>query len=129
MKESKEVKELRGKILGMEMELNLLSRDLERFKMELLYNQKMKKLIEENLEFLRTTKAAVSLLEFKKIKQQESLVNTRVVYYKTKILPLERSLNMKESFHKEEMERFERVYRMQFENNILEFKYDRRKKA
>lgn len=129
MKESKEVKELRGKILGMEMELNLLSKDLERFKMELLYNQKMKKMIEENLDFLRTTTAAVSLLEFKKIKQQEALVNARVVYYKGKITPLEQALNTKEGFHKQEMERFERAYRMQFENNILEFRYDRRKEA
>lgn len=129
MKESKEVKELRGKILGMEMELNLISKDLNRFKNELLYNQKMQKIIEENLDFLKTTTAAVSLPEFKKIKQQQSLVENRVKYYKSKVTPLEQVLGKKETFHKEEMERFEELYRMQFENNVLEFPNDRRKKA
>ena len=129
MKESKEVKELRGKILGMEMELNLISKDLNRFKIELLYNEKMKTMIEENLDFLKTTKAAVSLPEYKKIKQQESLVNNRVLYYKTKITPLEQALGRKEDFHKQEMERFEKIYRMQFENNVLEFRNDRRKEV
>lgn len=129
MKESKEVKELRGKLLGMEMELNLISKELERFKNELSYNKKMLILIQENIDFLKTSNAAVSLSEYKKIKQQKNLIETRIVYYRTKAQPLEQILNTKELSHKEEMERFEHIYRMQFKNNILEFPGDRRKKA
>lgn len=129
MKETREVKQLRSKILGMEMELCMISKDLERFKNELTYNQIMLARIEENINFLQTSNAAVSLNEFKKIKQQKKLVETRIKYYKQKVQPLEQMLMRKETFHKEEMERFEKAYRLQFQNNILEFPYDRRKKA
>jgi len=129
VRETKEVKELRSKILGMELEMNLLSKDLERFKNELLYNNKMRNLIEENLHFLKTSDAAVSLSEYKKIKQQQTLVNQRMKYYKAKIQPLEQILGMKEVNRDEEMRRFEEMYRLQFTNNILEFPYERRKEA
>ena len=129
MKESKEVKELRSKILGMEMELSILSKDLERFKIELNYNLKMKETTEENVEFLKNSKAAVSLSEYRKIKQQKHLVDVRIKYYRSKIQPLEQILDRKEDFHKKEIERFEEVYRLQFKNNILEFPNDRRKEA
>jgi len=129
VRETKEVKELRSKILGMELEMNLLSKDLERFKNDLLYNQKMRDLIEENLNFLRTSSAAVSLSEYKKIKQQQKLVNQRIKYYKAKVLPLEQVLGIKEVNREQEMKRFEEMYRLQFTNNILEFPYERRKEA
>lgn len=129
MKESKEVKTLRSKLLGMELELNLLSKDLERFNFELIYNQKMLEATLENLDFLKTTEAAISLSEFKKTKQQRKLIEMRIKYYKQKIYPLEQMLNIKEDNHKKEMERFEYLYRMQFKNNVLEFPCDRRKKA
>lgn len=129
MKETREVKQLRSKILGMEMELCMISKDLERFKNELLYNQIMLARIDENVNFLKTSNAAVSLSEYKKIKQQKNLVETRIKYYTTKVQPLEQMLIRKETFHKEEMERFEKAYRLQFQNNILEFPNDRRKKA
>jgi hypothetical protein len=129
MKESKEVKTLRSKLLGMELELNLLSKDLERFNFELTYNQKMLEVTLENLEFLKNTEAAISLSEFKKTKQQKKLIEMRIKYYREKIYPLEQMLNIKEDNHKKEMERFEYLYRMQFKNNILEFPSDRRKKA
>lgn len=129
MKESKEVKTLRSKLLGMELELNLLSKDLERFNFELIYNEKMLKITLENLDFLKTSNAAISLTEYKKIKQQKKLIEMRIKYYKQKIQPLEQMLNRKEDSHKKEMERFEYLYRMQFKNNILEFPCDRRKKA
>lgn len=129
MKESNEVKTLRSKLLGMELELNLLSKDLERFNFELTYNQKMLEVTLENLEFLKSSNATISLTEYKKIKQQKKLIEMRVKYYKQKIHPLEQILNRKEDNHKKEMERFEYLYRMQFKNNILEFPCDRRKKA
>jgi len=129
MKESKEVKALRSKLLGMEMELNLISRDLDRFKAELKYNEIMLENILENLDFLTNEAVAISLSEFKKIKHQKNLIEMRIKYYKEKISPLEQSLNKKEDFHKQEMERFEQLYRMQFKNNVLEFPSDRRKKA
>lgn len=129
MKESKEVKALRSKLLGMELELNLLSKDLERFNFELSYNQKMLEITLENLNFLKSTETAISLPEFKKIKQQKKLIEMRIDYYKGQIFPLEKMLNIKEDNHKKEMERFEYLYRMQFKNNILEFPCDRRKKA
>jgi hypothetical protein len=129
MKETKEVKELRSKILGMEMEMNILSKDLERFSNERDCNKKLLEKIEENIEFLRKSKAAVSLSEFKKIKQQKKLVEMRVQYYTAKTQPIERVLDKKEFFHKQEIEKFEQIYRLQFKNNILEFPSDRRKKA
>jgi len=129
MKESREVKDLRGKILGIELELNIISKDLKRFKNELLCNKQILKAIRENIEFLRTSNAAVSLSEFKKIKQHEKLVKTRIKYYETKTQPLGQILNRKEGFHKQEMKRFEKIYRMQFTNNLLEFPSDRRKKG
>ena len=129
MMESKEIKDLRGRILGMEMELNMLSKDLERFKYEYDYNSKMLEKIEENLDFLRNSSAAVSLSEFKNIRQQKHLIEMRVRYYRDKAQPLEQMVDRKESYHKEEMEKFEKIYRMQFENNILEFPGDRRKKT
>lgn len=129
MKESKEVKTLRSKLLGMELELNLLSKDLERFNFELSYNQKMLEITLENLNFLKNTEAAISLSEFKKTKQQQKLIEMRIKYYREKIFPLEQMLNIKEDNHKKEMERFEYLYRMQFKNNVLEFPSDRRKKA
>lgn len=128
MKESKEIKELRGKILGMEMQLSILSKDLERFKSELIYNQKVLLKIEENIYFLKNSSVAVSLSEFKKIKQHKHLVETKIEYYVNKIKPLEQVFNKKENFHKQEMERFESMYRMQFKNNILEFSNGRKKK-
>ena len=111
------------------MDISLISKDLERFKNELLYNIRMKRVIEDNLEFLRNTEAAVSLTEFKKIKQQYKLVETRITLYQGKIRPLEQALNVKESNYQEEMKRFEEIYKLQFKNNILEFPYERRKKA
>lgn len=129
MKESKEVKALRSKLLGMEMELNLISRDLERFSAELQYNETMLNHTLENLNFLTTCEIAISLPEFKKIKQQQHLLEMRIQYYRQKIQPLEQMLNRKEDLHKKEMEKFEHLYRMQFKNNVLEFRSDRRKKA
>jgi len=129
MKESKEVKALRSKLLGMEMELNLISRDLERFSAELQYNETMLTHTLENLNFLTTCEIAISLPEFKKIKQQQHLLEMRIQYYRQKIQPLEQMLNRKEDLHKKEMEKFEHLYRMQFKNNVLEFRSDRRKKA
>ena len=129
MKESKEVKALRGKILGMELELSLLSKDLERFNFELIYNQKMLEITQENLFFLKNNPVTISLNEFKKIKQQKKLIEMRIKYYRQKILPLQKTVLQKEEHHKKEMERFEYLYRMQFKNNILEFPCDRRKKA
>ena len=129
VKESREVKTLRGKILGMEMELNILSKDLERFKAELFYNLKMLTATNENLHFLKTSNAAVSLTEYKKIIQQKKLLEMRVQYYKQKIQPLEQVVDRKEDYLKEDMKVFEEVYRDQFKNNILEFPHDRRKKA
>lgn len=127
MRESVEVRELRGKILGMEMELNILSRDLDAHKTQLFYNLREKKQIDENINFLKKSKAAVSLSEYKKIKQQKSLIEMRIKYYKQKIQPLEQILNRKEDCHKKEIERFHEIYRMQFTNNILEFSSDRKK--
>jgi hypothetical protein len=129
MKESKEVKALRSKLLGMEMELNIISRDLERFIAELQYNETMLQHTLENLNFLTTCEIAISLPEFKKIKQQQHLLEMRIQYYKQKIQPLEQMLDRKEDLHKKEMEKFEYLYRMQFKSNILEFRSDRRKKA
>jgi hypothetical protein len=129
VKESREIKELRGKILGMEMQLSILSKDLERFKSELIYNQKVLSKIQENIEFLKTSSAAVSIVEFKKIKQHKHLVETKIEYYTNKIKPLEQVFNKKENVRKQEMERFEQIYRMQFKNNVLEFPSDRRKKG
>jgi hypothetical protein len=113
----------------MELELNLLSKDLERFNFELTYNQKMLEATLENLDFLKSSNATISLNEYKKIKQQKKLIEMRIKYYKQKIYPLEQILNRKEDNHKKEMERFEYLYRMQFKNNILEFPCDGRKKA
>ena len=127
VKESREVRELRGRILGMEMELNILSRDLDAYKAQLLYNLRAKKQVDENIHFLKTSKAAVSLSEYRKIKQQKNLVDMRIKYYKQKIQPLEQILNRKEDYHKKEIERFHEVYRMQFTNNILEFPNVRKK--
>jgi hypothetical protein len=130
MKETREVKELRSKILGVEMELYVISKDLERFKDELLYNTLILEKIKENITFLKSNrKLTISFSEFKKIKQQKKLVETRMVYYKQKIEPLEKSLFNKETFHKTEMEKFEEAYRTQFRNNILEFPDVRRKEA
>lgn len=111
------------------MELYIISKDLERFKNELFYNKKMLKMIKENIDFLQTSNVTVSLSEFKKIKQQKKLVETRIKYYNEKIQPLQQMLIRKEVSHKEEMKKFEKAYRLQFENNILEFPNDRRKKA
>lgn len=113
----------------MEMELCMISKDLERFKTELTYNQIMLARLDENINFLKTSNVAVSLSEYKKIKQQKKLIETRVKYYRTKVQPLEQMLVRKETFHKEEMERFEKAYRLQFQNNILEFPDVRRKEA
>jgi hypothetical protein len=129
MKESKEVKTLRSKLLGMELELNLLSKDLERFKFELAYNEKMFEITLENLDFLKSSDIIISMPEYKKITQQKKLIEMRIKYYKDQIYPLEQILNRKEDNHKKEMERFEYLYRMQFKNNVLEFPCDRRKKA
>jgi hypothetical protein len=129
MKESKEVKTLRSKLLGMELELNLLSKDLERYNFELVYNEKMLEITLENLDFLKMTDVIISMTEYRKVKQQKKLIEMRIKYYKDKIYPLEQTLNRKEDNHKKEMERFEYLYRMQFRNNILEFPSDRRKKA
>lgn len=129
MKESKEVKTLRSKLLGMELELNLLSKDLERFKFELSYNEKMFEITLENLNFLKSSDIIISMPEYKKIKQQKKLIEMRMKYYREQIYPLERILDRKEDNHKKEMERFEYLYRMQFKNNVLEFPCDRRKKA
>lgn len=129
VKESREVKELRGKILGMEMELSILSKDLRRFKNELHHNIELYEAIQDNLNFLKTSNAAVSLLEYKKIKQQENLIIMRIGFYKNKVQPLKQVLFKKKGSHKEEMKKFEEVYKMQFKNNILEFPCDRRKEA
>ena len=101
MKESKEVKTLRDKLIGMELELGLLSKDLERFNFELTYNQKMLKITVENLEFLKSSDIAISITEYKKIKQQKKLIETRIEYYKKKIYPLEQAIDKKEINHKE----------------------------
>jgi len=122
VKESREVRELRGKILGMEMELCILSKDLERFKLELSYNLKMLTATNENLKFLRSSDAAVSLPEYRKIIQQQNLLDMRVKLYRKKIQPLEQVVGKKEDYLKKDMEVFEEVYREQFKNNILEFK-------
>lgn len=126
--ETKEVKELRSKILGIEMELCIISKDLDRFKKEFIYNKKMYAKIKENIFFLQNTNVTVSLIEFKKIKQQKKLVKTRIRYYKEKIEPLEKILNKKEKYLEQEMEKFEMLYKQQFENNILEFPHEKRKK-
>jgi len=129
VKESREVKELRTKILGMEMELGLLSTSLERYKRELTYNKKIYSDTIKNLNFLKKSKAAVSIKEYKKILQQNKLAGDRIIVFTQKIQPLRQLLERKEDDHKEEMKRFERAYRQQFKTNILEFPYDRRKKA
>jgi len=130
MKETREVKELRSRILGVEMDLHIISKDLERYKNELIYNTLMLNKTNENIDFLKSKrKNSVSLSEFRKIKQQKKLLETRVVYYRQKIKPLEQALMAKEDFHKTEMEKFEEAYRMQFKNNILEFPDVRRKEA
>jgi hypothetical protein len=121
VKEWKEVKELRGKILALEMELSLIAKDLERFKMELNFNKNVLVNILENINFLKTSKSAVSLNEFKKIKQQKSLVEKRILHYQNKIIPLEKVLRDKENNHKHNMDLFEHLYKQQFKNNILEF--------
>jgi lantibiotic modifying enzyme len=113
----------------MEMDMNLISKDLDRFKTELLYNIRMKRVIEDNMGFLKNTKAAISLMEYRKIKQQYKLVETRIKLYEGKIRPLEQALNMKVNNYQEEMKRFEEMYKLQFKNNILEFPNERRKKA
>lgn len=130
MKECKELKSLRGKILGIEMELNLLSKDLERFDMELKYNLKLLKNVETNLTFLKNKAPIVSLISFKQSCQQKKYIENKIVYYKNKINELKNILNIKEFSHKKDMEEFERLYKLRFENNILEIKnYERRKKA
>lgn len=129
MKETKEVKELRSKILGMEMELCIVHKDLERFENELLYNKRLLDNIVENINFLKSGNVAVSLTEYKKIKQQKKLIKTRIDYYNSKVIPLKQKIAIKENNYKEEMKRFEHIYRLQFENNVLEFKNVRRKKT
>jgi len=129
MKESKEVKQLRSKILEIELELSILSKDLERYKNEHVYNTKLLSVLDENLFFLKNNDVTISIEEFKKIRQQKDIVLTRLAYYESKIKPLEQILDVKEGFQKKQMERFEHFYRMQFKNNILEFPSDRRKKA
>jgi len=121
VKELNIVKELRGKILGMEMELNILSRDLERLNAEYSYNIKLQKKINENIAFLKRDHVVVSLKEYKVIKQQKRLIDMRVKLYSKKVNPLKKIVKSKESKIKTEMDVFERVYRLQFKTNILEF--------
>jgi hypothetical protein len=82
----------------------------------------------DNISFLKKSKSAVSLSEFKKIKQQKSLIEKRVLHYQNKIVPLEKTLKNKEDYHKKSMELFEALYKQQFKNNILEFPGVRKQK-
>lgn len=113
----------------MELELSILSKDLDYFETELLFNKRILRSIKENISFLKNESMIVSFSEYKKIKQQKKLIEARIDYYTSKIGPLKHIVNMKEINHKEEMKKFEYAYRMQFKNNILEFPGDRRKKA
>lgn len=129
MKETKEVKELRSKILILEMELSMVSKDIERFRAELVYNKIMLEKLIDNINFLQKNNVTVSINEFKKIKQQKKLAENRVKYYIQKLQPLEQIFSKKQEYCNKQMEKFEHIYRLQFENNILEFPYERQKKV
>lgn len=128
MVEWPEIKELKSKIIGMEMEMSLIEKDLKAFQRELNNHQSLLIQIEENISFLKKSKAIVSLLEFKKINQQKKLVEKRIIYYKNKILPLQSAMETKIKCHHIEMEKFKILYKSQFKNNVLEFDCGRRAK-
>ena len=127
MKESKEIKQLRNKILGMEMEMSLLNRDLERFEAELVYNEKVLTAVDTNINFLKTKSIVVSLSEYKKIQQQKKLVLMKMDYYLSKLKPVYKALKILEDEYKQEMELFEKLYSLQFKSNILEFPSEQRR--
>lgn len=107
--------------------MSLISRDLERFEAELIYNEKVLGAIETNLSFLKNKNIIVSLAEYKKIKQQYKLVMMKIEYYVSRLGPLKSVLVLKENNHKEEMKRFEEIYSLQFKNNVLEFPSEQRR--
>jgi len=129
VKETSQIKKLRGKICGMEMELNILSRDLERFKNELIINNKILTEINENYKFLKEEAKIVSIFAYRDIKRKRDDATRRIKYYKQRIQPLEQAVLRKEIEKEREMDVFEEIYRMQFKNNILEFCSERRKEA
>jgi hypothetical protein len=126
--ESKEVKNLRGKLLGMEMELQLLSKDLDRFETELAYNKKVLGILNENLLYLKNNAVSISIQEFKKTIKQKDFIEMKIKYYIQKIQPLQQTIEKRQKSFEKEYEKFKYEYRMQFKNNILEFPGDRRRK-
>jgi hypothetical protein len=124
--EPKEIVDLRGKILSMEMEINLLSKDIEKLETEFFYVKKKIELSHENLVFLKEREVVVSISEYKKIKKEH--INS--FYYlkkvESKIMQLTKELSKKEINYKYELIRFEDLFRLQFRSNILEFPNDRR---
>lgn len=107
----------------------MVSKDIERFKAELVYNKIMLEKLMDNINFLQKNNVTVSINEFKKIKQQKKLAENRVKYYIQKLQPLEQIFSKKQEYCNKQMEKFEHIYRLQFENNILEFPYERQKKV
>lgn len=127
-KESQEVVTLRGKILSMEMDINLLSKDIEKLETEFFYTKKKINLFLENINFLKNSEVVVSLSEYKKIKT-EYLHNFGYLYnVEKKINFLKTDLLKKEKNYEQEMLRFQHLYRLQFRSNILEFPSERRQK-
>ena len=112
----------------MEMELNLLTKDLTRYKVELAYNTKLKGEIVENLNFLYSEAFVVSIEEFKKAKQHLGLVEMRIKHYNLQVNKAHAAIERKNKFYLEEMDRFKIAYKNQFRNNVLEFKLRKGKK-
>lgn len=129
MWEPPELKDLRAKILGTEMELELLFKDLEKGEAELSYNIKLQERLVENIHFLQKESPIVSIAEYQKAKQQLSIVSARINHYSKKLGPVRNKAKRLEEEYSKDMDTFLDFYKKNRERptNLLVFKNERNK--
>ena len=127
-KKLESLKQLQGAVLGIEMELKLLSDDLETVERNIIYLNKIEGDLLYNIKLHKSNHIVSVVSEYRKSINQLATVRKKLAEHKSKKFSLEAALEKKiknyEYYNKELEVEFERV---NSESVILLFRKDRKK--
>lgn len=122
------VNELRGLMLGIEMNLKLLDDDLESVDMELIHFQKMESDLIYNINLHKSGKVITVVREYRRSIDELKIIKDEIIKYKNFRDTIMKKMEKKLESHKYYLDKFEQAYEdLNSESVILLFRKDKKR--
>ena len=127
-KKLQKVNELRGIMLGLEMNLKLLDDDLESVDMELIHYEKMESDLIYNINLHKSGTVITVVREYKRSIDELKIIKQEIIKFKNFRDSVMKKMDKKLESHKYYLDKFEQAYEdLNSESVILLFRKDKKR--